>query len=274
MMQGAIRTPMNTRVGITFPPDLPPEDLHDVARAADDAGLDQLWLWEDCFKESAVAPAAAALAWTSRIQVAIGLLPVPLRNVALTAMEVATLHRLFGDRVLVGVGHGAQDWMAQAGVRVRSPMTLLREYTVALRELLAGRTVTAAGQYVQLQDVTLDWPPPTPPPLLVGAVGARTVALAGELGDGLILVGGTTPAQVTAAGERFHAARGEAGRAGRGEVATFVPVEATATLDAIAARVQDFAAAGATQIALLAVGPGRPLPKFATTVGEALRSLS
>jgi hypothetical protein len=34
-----------------------------VASAAEDAGLEELWLWEDCFWESGIASAAAALAW-------------------------------------------------------------------------------------------------------------------------------------------------------------------------------------------------------------------
>ena len=58
--------------------------------------------------------------------VGIGVLPVPLRNVALTAMETATLHRLFPGRLTVGVGHGVQDWMGQVGARPESPVTLLR----------------------------------------------------------------------------------------------------------------------------------------------------
>ena len=32
-------------LGTVFLPTLPPERLRDVARAADDAGLEQLWLW-------------------------------------------------------------------------------------------------------------------------------------------------------------------------------------------------------------------------------------
>ena len=87
-----------TALGVVFLPQLPPERLRAVARAADDAGLEQLWLWEDCFWESGIASVAAALAWTERLRVGVGLLPVPLRNVALTAMEVATLHRLFPGR--------------------------------------------------------------------------------------------------------------------------------------------------------------------------------
>ena len=71
-----------------FPPTQPPERIGAVAAAADAAGLAQLWVWEDCFKESGIATATAMLAATSRVTVAIGLLPVPLRNVALTAMEI------------------------------------------------------------------------------------------------------------------------------------------------------------------------------------------
>src|SRR5690606_21453834 len=159
---------------------------------AEAAGLAELWLWEDCFLESGVASAAAVLAWTSRLRVGLGLLPVPLRNVALTAMEAATLERLFPGRLRLGVGHGVQEWMAQAGARVESPMTLLREYVSALRRLLAGEEVTTRGRYVALDRVALDWPPsPPPPPLLVGAVGPRTLRLAGELADGTILTAGT-----------------------------------------------------------------------------------
>jgi alkanesulfonate monooxygenase SsuD/methylene tetrahydromethanopterin reductase-like flavin-dependent oxidoreductase (luciferase family) len=42
-----------TVLGTVFLPQLPPERLQRVARAADEAGLEELWLWEDCFLESA-----------------------------------------------------------------------------------------------------------------------------------------------------------------------------------------------------------------------------
>ncbi|HZD72555.1 MAG TPA: LLM class flavin-dependent oxidoreductase [Actinomycetota bacterium] len=188
-----------TTLGAVFLPQLPPERLRGVARAADEAGLEELWLWEDCFRESGVASAAAALAWTGRLRVGVGLLPVPLRNVALTAMEVATLDRLFPGRLLVGVGHGVQGWMGQVGARVVSPLTLLREYAVALRVLLHGEEVTTEGTYVRLDKVALDWPPADPPALLVGAVGPRTLRLCGEVADGTILTGGTSADHVRAA---------------------------------------------------------------------------
>jgi alkanesulfonate monooxygenase SsuD/methylene tetrahydromethanopterin reductase-like flavin-dependent oxidoreductase (luciferase family) len=218
-----------TTIGAVFLPQLPPERLRDVARAADDAGLAELWLWEDCFRESGIASAAASLAWTGRLRVGVGLLPVPLRNVALTAMEIATLYRMFPGRVTVAVGHGVQDWMAQVGARVESPVTLLREYLVALRALLRGERVSVAGRYVRLDDVALDWPPPSVPPIFAGAVGARTMRLTGELADGAVLTGGTTPEGVR--GARRLLAEGRA-RAGGDRVPVVVYLHAATGPDA------------------------------------------
>jgi 5,10-methylenetetrahydromethanopterin reductase len=184
------------RLGVVFLPALPPERLRSVALAADASGLDEFWLWEDCFKEGGIAAASAALAWTERVRVGIGLMPVPLRNVALQAMEIATLDRLFPGRFVAGVGHGVQDWMGQVGGRVESPMTLLSEYVDALQKLLAGERVTTKGRYVQLDDVKLDWPPDASPPLMVGGEGPKTLSFAGRVADGSMLTGALTDAQV------------------------------------------------------------------------------
>ena len=211
-----------TTVGAVFLPQFPPEQLHAVARAADDAGLAELWLWEDCFREGAIATAAAALAWTSHVRLGIGLLPVPLRNVAITAMEAATLHRLFPDRLLLGVGHGVQDWMRQVGAQVESPVTLLREHLEALRALLAGEQVTSTGRYVQLDRVALDWPPAAAVPVLAGAEGSRTLRTAGELADGTILTGGTTPDGVRRARALLDEGRATGGRTGPHPVTVYV----------------------------------------------------
>jgi alkanesulfonate monooxygenase SsuD/methylene tetrahydromethanopterin reductase-like flavin-dependent oxidoreductase (luciferase family) len=186
-------------IGVVFPPWYPPEQLRDAAVAAEQAGVEQLWLWEDCFKESGIAAAAASLAWTERLTLAIGLTPAPLRNVALLAMEVATLERLFPGRFIPVVGHGVQSWMGQVGARVESPLALLREYVVALDQLLRGETVTTSGRYVSLDAVALDWPPLQPVPVRVGGVGPKTLELLGEVAGGVLLDSGNSPSDVRAA---------------------------------------------------------------------------
>jgi alkanesulfonate monooxygenase SsuD/methylene tetrahydromethanopterin reductase-like flavin-dependent oxidoreductase (luciferase family) len=252
-------------LAVIFTPDQPPERLGAVASAADTAGLAQLWIWEDCFKESGIATATAILATTSRVTVGIGLLPVPLRNVALTAMEIATIARLFPGRLTVGVGHGVLDWMGQVGARVESPMTLLREYTAALYALLHGQTVRTHGRYVHLEGVGLDWPPAVVPPLLVGGIRPRTVSLAGELADGVIIPGGNSPQDVRAAVGHFRDGRAaQAGRpaGGREDVVVFVSVSADSPATDVAAVVGEYAAAGATHIAVNAAEDDADLERF------------
>jgi alkanesulfonate monooxygenase SsuD/methylene tetrahydromethanopterin reductase-like flavin-dependent oxidoreductase (luciferase family) len=263
-----------TVLGVIFPPDLPPERLRSVAKAADTAGVEQLWVWEDCFFESGIATAAVALAETDRITVGIGLLPVPLRNVALTAMEIATLERLFPGRFVPGIGHGVLDWMGQVGAKAASPMTLLREYTAALRSLLHGERVTTDGRYVNLSDVALDWPPQPPPPLLVGAFRERTVALAGELSDGVILAGEVTPESARALLPHYSTAREEAGRDGTGQVVAFVSVDGQPSAGDVAARIGEFLDAGTTHVILHSVGDDAPpLERFAEFVAHEVRPL-
>ncbi|MGA5894276.1 LLM class flavin-dependent oxidoreductase [Streptomyces venetus] len=201
-------------LGAVFRPQLAPERLRAVARVADDTGLEELWLWEDCFREGGVSTAAAALAWTERVRVGVGLLPVPLRNVAITAMEIASLDRMFPGRATVAVGHGVQDWMGQVGARVESPVTLLREHLLALRALLDGQRVTTDGRYVKLDDVALDWPPSTDRRVgvLAGATGPRSLRLTGEAADGTVLTAGTNAEGVREARRLIGEGRETAGR--------------------------------------------------------------
>jgi alkanesulfonate monooxygenase SsuD/methylene tetrahydromethanopterin reductase-like flavin-dependent oxidoreductase (luciferase family) len=201
-----------TTLGAVFLPQNPPERLRSVARAADEAGLDELWLWE-----SGVAAASAALAWTDRLRVGVGLLPVPLRNVAIAAMEMATMHRLFPGRAIIAVGHGVQSWMGQVGARVESPVTLLREHLDTLHALLRGEEVTVDGRYVHLDAVKLVWPPvgstgSAPPAIVAGATGPRSIRLCGSAADGTLLTASTTAEGVRAARVLVDEGRAAAGR--------------------------------------------------------------
>lgn len=183
----------HTRVGCVYLPQFAPERLAATAAAADEAGVDDLWVWEDCFLAGGMSAAAIALSHSRSLSVGIGVLPVPMRNPAVTAMEIATLARAFPGRVRVGLGHGVQDWMKQIGERVESPMTLFREHLTCIGALLRGERVTFDGRYVHLEDVALDWPPDPGTELLAAAMGPKTLRLSGELATGTVITQGTTP---------------------------------------------------------------------------------
>ena len=214
-----------TTLGVVCWPQVPPERLREVALAAENAGVDELWLWEDCFWGGAVPACAAALAWTSRLTLGIGVLPVPLRNVTATAMDTAMLNRLFPGRVTIGIGHGVQSWMGQIGAAAESPMTLLREHLTAMRALLRGEKLTVQGRYVRLDEVALEWPVSPPPPILAAARGPRTLRLSGELADGSVLDTATGPDEVRNARALIDEGRAAAGRTDDHQLVVYVAVE-------------------------------------------------
>lgn len=251
-------------VGVVFRPQLPPEELEAVVRDVDQSGVPELWLWEDCFLEGGLTTATAALAWSTRLRVGIGLLPVPLRNPALVAMEIATVERLWPGRLRPTLGHGILEWMAQVGSGVESPMTLLREHAEAVRDLLDGQRVDVRGRYVRLEGVQLDWPPVARPLLFIGARGERTIRLAGEVGDGVLLDSVTDAATVRRARALVDEARGQAGRSGRAVVTAYTEVDPTQGPTVLAAQVADrvgvLGDAGADTVVLQGSGE-RPDPR-------------
>lgn len=215
-------TPDREILGIVYPPSFEPEGLPAYARAAERAGVEELWLWEDCFREGGVATVAAALAVTERIRVAIGVFPMPLRNIAMVAMETASLVRMFPGRFVLGIGHGVQRWMEQIGARAASPLTLMREYVPALRALLAGEEVTVSGRYINLDKVKLDWPPTEEIEILIGGEGPKTLVVTGELGDGTIFVPGISPKVIAEAAVRIDEGRVNAGRTSPRRISVFI----------------------------------------------------
>lgn len=183
-------------IGMCFDRAFPAGAMPDYARRVEAEGIDQLWVIEDCFFTAGVSLAATALAVTERLKVGIGILPAVARTAPITAMEVATLANLAPGRFVAGIGHGVQDWMGQMGVRPASPLTALDETITAVKRLLTGEEVSVTGDYVRLDRVRLDQPPAVVPPVIAGVQQARSLALAGSVADGVILVEGAGPTYV------------------------------------------------------------------------------
>jgi 5,10-methylenetetrahydromethanopterin reductase len=134
-----------TSFGVVFTANRPAATIARVACDVEAAGLDEFWLWEDCFLAGGVAASATALAATDHLTVGIGIMPAVFRNAAAAAMEIATLANIYPGRFVAGLGHGMPAWMQQVGALPKRPVQALEEVTIAVRRLLAGDTVTTAG---------------------------------------------------------------------------------------------------------------------------------
>jgi 5,10-methylenetetrahydromethanopterin reductase len=199
-------------IGVIFHPRFPPETLVDFARRAESGGFDELWLWDDCFLPGAFTSAAIALSATQNLRVGIGLLPAPAYNPLFAAMEITTLARAFPGRFMPGFGHGVGSWMAQIGAAPKSSLKTLAETVVTVRRLLSGEMVTTHVDRVNLEQVQMQMTPVQVPALYIGAMRARTLHLAGRVGDGTILTGMSSPAYVRWARRHIQAGMSEAGR--------------------------------------------------------------
>ena len=195
-----------TKLGVIFKADRPPEELAAFATAAESAGLDELWLWEDCFLAGGIATSATALAATTRITVGLGVMPAVFRNPVAAAMEIATLARLHPGRFVAGLGHGVPAWMDQIGALPPKPVRALEETTVAVRRLLAGESFSTKGDYVNLREVCLAQPPMSRPPVVLWRAAQRN-----RRSEGRASAGRTDPHRVTVfVNGRVDADRGRA----------------------------------------------------------------
>jgi 5,10-methylenetetrahydromethanopterin reductase len=211
-----------TKLGVVFTADRPPEQLAGFAAAAEAAGLDELWLWEDCFLSGGIATSATALAATTRITVGLGVMPAVFRNPVAAAMEIATLSRLHPGRFVAGLGHGVPAWMDQIGALPARPVRALEETAVALRRLLAGERISTAGDYVHLRDVGLEQPPAVPPPVVLGVRRPFGLRASGRSADGTILAEPSAPAYIRWAREHIDEGRASAGRTDAHRATVFV----------------------------------------------------
>jgi alkanesulfonate monooxygenase SsuD/methylene tetrahydromethanopterin reductase-like flavin-dependent oxidoreductase (luciferase family) len=209
------------RVGLLLGSSSPPELVPRLARRAEQLGFAELWLSEDYFTTGGIAATTAALANTSTIPVATGIVSAMARHPAVLAMEAATIARLYPGRFRLGVGLGVREWLEQMGTNPRSPLSAMRESLTALRSLLAGETVSLDGRVFSFDGITLEHPPSEPPPIVAAATAPKMLALSGELADGTLLSVLSSPAYVRWATEQIAVGRTRADGGREHRVTTF-----------------------------------------------------
>lgn len=202
-------SPRRPAIGLLLGSSQAPHDILTAAAAAERAGLDELWLGEDYFFTGAFATAATLLAAT-RLPVGIGIVPATTRHPAVTAMEIATLAGLHPGRVRAGVGLGVPEWLNAMKVRPRSPLGAVGDTLRGLRTLLRGDTLTGEFATFTADEITLEHPPTTPPPLYAGVGGPKALRLSAGEADGTVL-------SVLAGADYVRWARRQLTEAGAGE---------------------------------------------------------
>jgi len=166
---------------ITFKADMPPERIVKLTQQAEAAGFAYAWsfdshvLWQDPY------PLLTLLAVnTTRMRLGTCVTNPVVRDPTVTASLLATLNRISGGRMDMGIGRGDSS----RRVMGKKPTTLARlEETVkVIRALTAGQQIVYQGQPIQMS-----WATAGVPPVWVAGYGPKALRCAGRIADGVIL---------------------------------------------------------------------------------------
>jgi alkanesulfonate monooxygenase SsuD/methylene tetrahydromethanopterin reductase-like flavin-dependent oxidoreductase (luciferase family) len=202
-------------IGIGLPntvPDTEGRTLIDWAKHAEEAGFSTLGtigrLVYPNYEELVALSAAAAV--TSQIRLTTGVLLAPLyTNSALFAKQAASLDRLSGGRLVLGLGLGGrEDDFAASGVSTQGRGKRLEEQIAMMKRVWSGEEFGYAGAI---------GPPPARhggPEIILGGASEATFRRVARLADGWIM-GGGTPDMFAQAAAGVDQAWQDAGRPGR-----------------------------------------------------------
>ncbi|MBB5158469.1 LLM class flavin-dependent oxidoreductase [Saccharopolyspora phatthalungensis] len=175
------------RTSIRVNNDLSDEELTQLVLAAEAVGVDQVWISHDLMLRSAPVLVGALAARTERIQLGIGIMNPYTVHPTEIAMVAATAQEISGGRFLLGLGAGAIDFLAWAGLERRRPMTTTRQSVAALRALLGHDDVSEEDLPDWWGESSfLRFAIPRPVPVYVGAMGPQMRRLAGRVADGAL----------------------------------------------------------------------------------------
>ena len=193
-------------VGVFILGDVAPRDLVGLSRQVERCGFSDLWFAEDYFMLSGFASAGIALQATDAIDVGIGAVSNRVRHPAVTAMEASTLANAYPGRFTLGIGHGVPAWVAQMHLTPQSVLGSIGEAIADVKRLLAGESLTQAGEYYGYDKVALTHPAPDLK-VLAAVVGPKSVDLCAGIADGMVVSVLAGPRYVAAVRERIAAVR-------------------------------------------------------------------
>ncbi len=175
-----------------------PEDLVEQAVAAEEVGFDVV-LGSDHFHPWVDDTSAAGFVWswlgtvaarTSRVQLGTAVTcPLFHYHPALVAQAAATVDRLSGGRLLLGVGTGEAINERPLGFEFpgyQERQARMKEALEIIHRLFGGEKLSFEGDYYTTETARLYSPPAHQVPVLMAAGGPKSAEFAGRYADGII----------------------------------------------------------------------------------------
>lgn len=167
-------------------------DMVELGVQAEQAGFHSVWVPDSPFVYGLPDPLivlAGLASATTRVRLGTGVLLGALRQPVLLAHSLASLDRLSGGRLIVGLGAGfnapeTRRQFAVAGVPFDGRVGRLTETIEVLRTLWSGKPVSHTGRRFAFEDMTLSPAPHTPPPIWLAGGNPGDLRRTGELADG------------------------------------------------------------------------------------------
>ena len=187
---------MTQRMAIYMQDKVDIRDELELARYMEERGFSEIWVGDNRLARDAIVVMSAFLTYTEHLRIASGVLPIWTRNPAVIAATWSTMWELGGkldgrSRVMLGLGAWWQPIAGRVGVDLRKPLQAMRENVEVVRQLFTMEEVTSHGEFVNMENVSLDvvWGDTSPRdiPIYIGATGPKMLELAGEICDGVCL---------------------------------------------------------------------------------------
>ena len=137
---------------------------------------------------------AAASSVTETLRLGTGIALVAQHDPITLAKEIATLDRLSGGRVVLGIGYGWNlEEMENHGIDTKRRRARVRETMLAMQALWSEEVASFEGEFVRFE-ASWQWPKPVQQPrprvLLGGAPGPTLFRHIAEYADGWLPIGG------------------------------------------------------------------------------------
>ena len=160
------------------------DDIVGVAKRAEAAGLDNVWL-ANIFGFDAISTLAIIGRETDRIGLGTAVTPTYPRHPTAIAQQALTSAAASKNRFTLGIGLSHQIVIENMlGLSYDKPAKHMREYLQVLMPLARGETVNFDGEQYQVHGLALNVPGADRMPVVVAALGPSMLKIAGELADG------------------------------------------------------------------------------------------